>query len=375
MLARELASLGHDVTFLTSQSVNIFSFPFKKEIRDNVKMISFPDIVPAFMRRTGFGFLSVIFKTIYVFSHDFDIYHADAGHRPSGGLPILSKKMFKKIIYVAEWWDYFGRGGQFDSKKGFKKYSHGYYDLLFEVIEKRIADGVICLSTGMLERAISLYISKKKLTVITGGSDTRSITYYPTTDLKSKYGIDNPSLTFGFIGMNKGEFYDIIPFIKAVKLLIREGFNINWFTTGKYISETTKKEYNIGPELFEFGWVDYKAYPEILSCADIFILLQRENLKSHTRWPNKIGDYLAAGRPILTNPYGEIVNLVEKRSDFFLIVNYEVNSNMNTIKRYLKDNTWLATHDNIRAYAEKEFSWKKRGEQLIKFYESFRNER
>jgi len=256
-----------------------------------------------------------------------------------------------------------------------KKITHGFYDLSFEVLEKKLADGVVCLSSAMEERARQLKINTKTI-VITGGCDTRAIPFYQTTAYKQKYNIPNHSLTFGFVGMTRGEYADILPFIKAVDILKKRGINVSWFTTGDFlISETEKRKHNIGEELIEFGWVGYDLFPEILSCADVFLLLQREDLKNMTRWPNKIGDYLAAGRPILTNPYGEMVKLVEKNSDFFLVADYDVNSIVRTIKQHLKGNKSVATHDEIRAYAENEFSWKKRAEQLIAFYEYARNER
>ena len=46
MLAKEMAILGNEVTFLTSLSQSEFVFPYKKEIRDDVLIIAFPDIVP-----------------------------------------------------------------------------------------------------------------------------------------------------------------------------------------------------------------------------------------------------------------------------------------------------------------------------------------
>lgn len=367
MLARGLAFFGHDVTLLTSQT-NGNTFPFKIEIRDDVKIISFPEIVPAFMRRTGFGFVSVILKTIFILGHNFDIYHSDAGHRPSGGIPILFKKMFVKLTYIAEWWDHFGRGGQFDSKKGIRKITHGYYDLIFEVPEKKIADGVVCLSSGMFDRARKLQVNKN-ICVISGGADTESIDFYPTTEHKEKFNIPSSSLTFGFIGMNKGEIHDITPFIKAINYLIKQGFDINWYTTGGYIPKNIKEDLNIGNELTEFGWVDYKFFPEILSCADCFVLTQREDLKSYTRWPNKIGDYLAAGRPILTNPYGEVAHMVADNKQFFFTTQFNAECIAQKIKEIYENGIDQNLRYQIREYAKNEVSWNHKAKELLSFYE------
>lgn len=371
MLARELARLGHDVIFLTSQPTSSFFFPFRKEIRNKVKILSFPDIVPSFMLRTGFGFLSVIMKAIYIFVNESDIYHSDAGHRPSGGIPILFKKMFVKLTYIAEWWDHFGRGGQFDSKKGIRKITHGYYDLIFEVPEKKLADGVVCLSNGMFDRARKLKVNKK-ICVISGGSDIETIDFYPTTEYKEKFDIASSSLTFGFVGMTKGEIQDITPFIKAVNYLIKQGLDINWYTTGSYIPKNIKEDLNIGNELTEFGWVDYKLFPEILSCADCFVLTQREDLWSYTRWPNKIGDYLAAGRPILTNPYGEVAHMVTDNKQYFFTTQFNAERIAQKIKEIYENGIDQNLRYQIRKFAENEVSWNNKARQLLSFYEKVR---
>jgi len=374
MLARELVSLGNQVTFLTTQPSGQFSFPYREENRDGVRLIVFSEIVPDFMRRTGFGFLSVLLKTIYLFFNNYDIYHADVGHRPSGGLPIIIKKCFIKIVYVSEWWDHFGKGGQFDNKKGIKKITHGYYDLLFEVCEKKIADGIICLSSGMFERAISLGLGAEKLIIITGGADTKAIKFFTSSSKKEKHGIPKNSISFCFVGMNDGELNDILPFIKAINKLKNKNIEVTWFTTGNRISSTLKKKHEIGSELIEFGWVDYNKYSEILSCADAFILLQRENIKSYTRWPNKMGDYLAAARPILINPYGETETLVNTQKDFFLITKYDTDHIYETISNFVqKRNSQI--NISIRSFAENEYSWQHKARQLIEFYNYILNEK
>jgi glycosyltransferase involved in cell wall biosynthesis len=126
--------------------------------------------------------------------------------------------------------------------------------------------------------------------------------------------------------MNAGEVLDIEPFLEAFYALRRQGYNLIWFTTGKSVDESVRERFGIGDELTEFGWVDYKDFSGILSCADAFVLLQQENLKNDTRWPNKIGDYLAAGRPVLTNLHGELRELNLVYPSLFITAEWSVKS-------------------------------------------------
>lgn len=373
MLARELVANGNELTFLTSLPANKFKFPYYYEKRDGVHIYAFPDIVPDFMRRTGFGVLSTILKLFFIISRKFEIYHSDAGHRLSGGVPILIKKLFNRnLVYVCEWWDYFGKGGQYDTKSGFKKYTHGTYDLYFEIYEKKLANGVVCLSHGMLERAIQNKVNSN-LIVINGGADTKSIKFFATNKHKKKFGITENSFTFGFIGMNNGEFHDIEPFVSSIRNLRKDGLQINWFTTGQKLSPKTKSTFQIEDELKEFGWVDYQTYSEVLSCADAFVLLQQENLMNYTRWPNKLGDYMAAGRPVLVNSFGEIKLYINRFKGPFFVVNPTLESISQQIKHLINYHQYnpdsvIKLRKHIRYIAVNELDWNLKAIQLEQFY-------
>ena len=55
-----------------------------------------------------------------------------------------------------------------------------------------------------------------------------------------------------------------------------------------------------------------KQLPEVLPAADIFLLPYPNKIVNVGRWPNKIGDYMAVGRPTVANPVGELIDLFAK---------------------------------------------------------------
>lgn len=57
------------------------------------------------------------------------------------------------------------------------------------------------------------------------------------------------------------------------------------------------------------GFIPYDLFPLYMSASDIFLLPYPDTLYNWGRWPSKISDYLAIGRPIITNPVGDIRNL------------------------------------------------------------------
>lgn len=368
MLAKELAQLGNKVTFLTSQK-NGFIFPFKAEVQDGLELISFPDIVPLDIREKGFGILTPVLKTFYILFKKYDILHSDSGHRPNAGLPCIIHRVIYKTVYITEWWDFFGKGGQYDLRPLLGKYTIGIWDRLTEVPSKRKSDGVVALSRLTKERAIKNKIPEERVTIIHGGCDVAKIKCLPDNkDLKSQYRINSNTLIFGFLGMMKNEFYDIIPFIEAISHL-KKNYNVKWFTTGIMINQQLKNKYSIGDELLEFGWLDYDKYCEVIALADVYVLLSRDNQQNMARWPNKIGDYLASGRLVLANPIGDLAEIMYSYPNSFVSTKWNSQDVENAVSHLfdIKD-TLLEKGFKNRLLAENDFSWQQRSMELQNFY-------
>lgn len=367
LLAKNLAKFGHHVTFLTSQNKE-FIFPFKKEEREGVELISFPDIVPRSMRKGGLGPLNILLKTWFALRRKYDVVHSDSGHRPSSGLPCLISRKFKGAIYVSEWWDFFGKGGIYDEMPRWYQLTLGNFDTIQEVNNKKQADGVVALSEFTAQRALKLGKPAESVLLLHGGADVDKIKVLDGKTFKKKYGIAEDSLTFGFIGMNEGELKDIVPFLDAINEL-KEDIPVNWFSTGQKLSEETKKKYGIGSELIEFGWVDYSLYSEYLACADVFILLSQNNIVNKARWPNKLGDYFAADRPILANPEGEVRNLMDKYPDSFIKTGWNKTEIKEKITFLFKNRNEILTEAGLnREIAQNDISWQIKAKELEQFY-------
>jgi len=367
MLARELAALGHYVTILTSQRGE-FTFPLKSEARDGVEIVSFPDVVPKAMRKGGLGPLNILLKSVYVLLHQYDIVHSDSGHRPSSGIPCTVHRFFRNSIYVSEWWDYFGKGGMQDDQQWWYRAILGTYDSWAEIHNKKIADGVIALSEFTKGRAIDIGVPEERILILHGGADTRTIQYIPDRRNRKKFGIPEDSLVFGFVGINEHELIDLEPFLRAVNSL-KNFKRISWFSTGRKLSKETTGKFGLSDEYHEFGWVDYEQYSDLLSCADVFALLSRQNLVNKARWPNKVGDYLAAGRVVLANPYGEVAHYMRESPESFISVSWSHQSIENAILEMLDNrDEILKKGEHARRLAEERLSWKIQALSLDSFY-------
>ena len=367
-LARSLAKRNHDVVLLTTQSTG-FVFPYEKEIRNNVQILAFPDIVPQSFRRGGFGLFSTLIKAIYVLFNRYDIVQSDTGHRPASGIPCLLNRLFRKSKYISEWWDYYGDSSEERKRNYIYRNTIVNYDIFFEIRNKKHADGVVALSEFNRNRGLKAGIPIEKMTVIQGGADTDDISYYEETKYKKQYGIPPESLTFCIIGINESELECLRSFINVISEFGNKD-NINWFSIGENITLSQRDKYGISDNYYEFGWIDYRSDSKLLSCADVFLLLKTDNIENNAGWPNKTGDYLAAGRPILANRLENINKYIEKYSNAFIVVENNEESIKSIIKYILENRKTISSRNTFcRNIAEKYLSWDIKATELEEFYE------
>jgi glycosyltransferase involved in cell wall biosynthesis len=101
----------------------------------------------------------------------------------------------------------------------------------------------------------------------------------------------------------------------------------------------------------------------------VFILLQQNNVINQARWPNKCGDYFAAGRMILANRVGDIAGLMDQYPEGFLEVEFDKDSVKESIIKMISSKSELLKKGySNRQVAEEVLSWKIITENLLNFY-------
>ena len=104
---------------------------------------------------------------------------------------------------------------------------------------------------------------------------------------------------------------------------------------------------------------------------DVFALPLGAGVRNAAKWPMKIGDFMAAGRPTVSNPVGEMEELFEREpigllaawdpADFaekivYILENHNLREDMGIHARYV---------------AENRLSWGILADRLVRFYGRF----
>lgn len=365
-LGRGLALNGCDVTIITSDNKKGF-FPVK-DYEEGVNIIKFKDIISFNILNKGFGILSFFNKIIFSIFHKFDIVHADS-HRPNSYYPCIINRFLYRSKFVIEWWDNFGFDGQLKNKSKLFKIFLSNWESRNEIASKIKADGVIVLSTLMKERALFSGVSISKIRILHGGADVQSIRYidrsknYLRNEIYNKYEI-----IFGYIGHGNNDINDLMCFLKAFKLASSNHF-LYFMNFGTPFSKYYIDNFGINNNIVNCGWVDYSNINSILYLPDIFILTKVNNNINKYGWPNKIGDYMACGRAIMINLYGDLSDFVSTYPNGFIIVNNNP-ENINKAIEDISNNKYNL--DEMGAYnrfiAEKYLSWDKKAQELLEYY-------
>jgi len=370
LTAQQMCQKGHDVVFIYPESkLNFVMENVGVEDQNcTMKVIGTLGILPMRFRTGGFAFLDCLFKTMYVLTHRVDVIQVTNGHRPAQLIPCLIGKYVKKAIIVDECWEWLGKGGYADIRKGFIGKIISFYDSFFELRFKRFFDEIITISNTLKNR----FKNKQNITVLHGGTENKKLKAYDIRIVRNELGLSNKAFIIGMSNVCTGDHEDNIIFFKAFEKLSQEYDELFLVLTGsekEHINEI-KKSYTFTNRIIFPGWVDFELYNKYLSACNIFILPLRNNPINAGRWPNKIGDYFCLNRPVITNPTGDMKEFLRKYKVGF-VCNETSDDFYNLFKKILSEKLDLSHFHKDSLYVANEIlSFDKRIDKFIEIFKA-----
>jgi glycosyltransferase involved in cell wall biosynthesis len=304
--AKYLVQFGHSVVILTSAPHYIL-FP-EKEIIDGVEVLCMPDVLGKRARNGGLGPIDTLMRCLYLMGRRFDILE-NFDHRPAALYPALVGKYLRGMPLISEWTDLHGTGGSLSNRPGYVQKLIRPYEDFTERKSKKLPSKLVVISSGLREHALRLGIPDSKIVWIPGGADVDNICPKPKEEARRDFKLP---LNEKVIAYTAGTHYDADLFIKTICEVQKARQDVLLITTGAIIPEEQRRRL-INPEkIVEFGFLPYEKYAALLPAADLFVFPFSNCTLNTGRWPNKIGDYMAAGRPTVSNSTGDMVALFEK---------------------------------------------------------------
>ena len=363
-LASHLVTLGHEVTLVASRSTP--GFHMRRSMIDGVAQIEMPDVMPRRMRHGGLSPLDVLLRSFWILFARYDLIHG-FDHRPAVTLPAFLGKKVRGMTYVADWADLWGKEGIAAQRSSLLGKLLGKFD---DEVENRIhrwAAGVTAISTDLDRRLEEQGVPESKRMILPPGANLNLIRPVEKIQARDELRLPRDAHIVAFSGYAP---YDQEFLIQAVSAFLRKDREIIVISSGVVIPHLSKltKELGQGERILQFGTLPLDKMGALLGAADLLMLPYLNTPVNRGRFPNKFGDYMAAGRPVITHRTGDLAELVE-REDLGILSSEDPETFVEDGVRLLDSPSDCERMGvNARRFAERQWNWDLQAQQVNDFY-------
>ncbi len=365
-LAKGLYHRGHDVTLMASNRRP--GLRARLEIMDGPKVIEVPDLFGRRMRHGGLSPIDLIGRTLRGLEGQYDIVHGFS-HRPAVSFPSLALKARRGTRFVSDWADLWGHGGLADLRGRIAAGTLGTFDHFWEQRCRYWADGITCVSSNLRSRAKRFGLGDDRILLLPPGCNVDVIRPKPKDVARSRIGIDPDSRVAVYVGHSA---FDERLLAESFVALAARSPGALLLATGPELPLLSKvaAEAGVSKQILHAGFRPYNDLGDILACGDVMLLPFTSIGANLARFPNRFGDYLAAGRPIVTNPNGDLGKVVADER-VGLVTEEHPQAFAEAIVRLFEDHELCEElGSRARQLAENRYDWRSLAGEVERLYDS-----
>lgn len=299
---RELARRDHQVMLMTVSNTS----RFRAEVRhdsDRFTIVEGPNWLDELLPWHASGPLDIWLRLRELWAGDYDVVYAFE-YQPNIAIPVAIARRFRTFTLVSDWCDWHA-GASYHF--GGYRLAHAI-DRYFEERIRHRADFVTTINRTLHARARSIGIDASRLAIIGEGVDPTYIAPLDRRTARGELGIADTGPIVGTI-RDADRCTEIL--CEAVKLVPDVRLLVIGSKPEKAIAFANRA--GVSDRVLVPGRVADADLPKYLGAADVLALPLEDNLVNRGRWPHKLGDMLAAQRPVVISRGGEFAELVEQR--------------------------------------------------------------
>jgi glycosyltransferase involved in cell wall biosynthesis len=366
-MAKHLVERGHAVSLITiadQRKVGVVESEW-----DGVRVIEIPDLLWGRLR-SGWDLWDLLNRYFYL-NRDkgpYDLIHCFET-RPITIYPALYYRKRHKLPMVTDWNDWWGRGGIIDEfrPKWYRTF-FGPLETYYEEAFRVRADGLTVISSALKQRGIDLGIPPEKICHISGGAFLDIFPFRSIEECRNR--MDLP-MSEPILGYSSAVQHVEVDFMMKVLSIVAQSYpKVRLLVTGRTGKSLldTASAHGVSDNVLLTGYVSFEDLSWYLGCTNMFILPFPDKIYNVGRWPNKIGDFMSIGRPMVSNPVGDVKSLLEDHN-IGALAQWDPVDFAEKIM-YLIENPSLAKQlgENSRQVAETHFDWKLLAGKLESFY-------
>jgi len=292
--ARMCAEAGHEVTVCTTGRANYWERNFLSD-RPNVTIIEGP--------RAGFDLypgkgsnIDIFWRTLYLMKGGFDVIYTFEYH-PNVSWPVYLARSGRRMIN--DWCDlYAGAANVFQGKEWMHR-----WDAKREARIRRKADLVTVISDFLGDKAKEIGVPPEKVVLIREGVDTNYMKPFDKAENRARLGL--PMDAKIITTLQDGAAFP--PLLESLKALREKDPKVALLFVGR-MREDQKDlvaEKGLSDAVITTGFCSDEDLPKNLCAGDVAALPMVDSLANKSRFPHKIGDYIACGLPLAVTDIGE----------------------------------------------------------------------
>jgi glycosyltransferase involved in cell wall biosynthesis len=290
---------GHDVTLMAIHPSARLRVMERK--LDGVNLVETPDLLWG-VGRTGWDPWNTLRRTAWVRKHPFDVIHT-VDTRPAVSIPAWAGRKASGAVWIADWTDWWGRGGATSERAGWLvRHLVGPLEQWFEEKPRPHADGTVVISRALGQRAAELGIDKRSMLLLPPGADPSAIRETSVSAARAACGLPEGKL-IGYLGNIYQRDADLL--FETLRLIKTPNTRLLMIgEPGCQVAEAVRTRVSVTGRLPFDKMLDY------LSACDVLALPLSDTIANRGRWPSKVNEYVAVGRPTVACDVGDVADLL-----------------------------------------------------------------
>jgi glycosyltransferase involved in cell wall biosynthesis len=360
---RELAESGHQVTLATISRRNVVRSTV--ETREGVRIVETPDLGVS-LARTGWDLWDTAWRIGRFLGDRPDVVHG-FDCRPVVLGPSLALKA-ARARWISDWADWWGRGGAISQRESWiGRVAFAPFETFLEERFRHLADQVTVTSRALEQRALALGVPRARVHYLPSGANVRTIPVLDAGDCRRELSLPQDVPLACFVGFVQ---YDLALAVRAFAAARRSVPEARLLLVGPRNREAERwiDELGLADAVHATGTLPFARVPVAMGAADVLLLPYSDNLTNRARGPIKLGDYLAAGRAVLSNPVGDLVEVFQA-DEVGVLAPDDVEGYASALADLLRDrDRTTRMGQTARRVAEDKYAWRHLCERLLAVY-------
>lgn len=315
-IAREMVRLGHQATLWTASPEHWYRAA--ADLVDGVRIVETPSRPWGVGPDDGWSPVDIAWRAGHVLAEPCDLVYAFA-HPPSVYLPARLAQVLRRKPLVVDWCDAY-RDGILPLRAALRRQAArpaGRRQRMAERIEARYlerrivrrADAVTVISRGLEDAALAEGVARERLLRLPSGAPIGAIEPLERELCRRALGIAREGPLLGFVtNYHPDEAF----FLAALEVAFARAPEAALAMAAPPFSEALVRRHGLEGRIVNLGRRPFSEIPTVLGAADVLALPLADTAHNRYRWPNKFGDYLAAGRPIAANAIGDVADYMAR---------------------------------------------------------------